>query len=120
MLTTLDPRTLLRNGIDELGCAANNYQEITELMSKSKLALCLSGQREFTHDEGVRALYCLDELKELAASSQTQPDWKQTERIRAALEQRRQIRKLVSDVQKAVVEFIRVGKTLRTGKTHGS
>jgi hypothetical protein len=98
MLATYSPETLIAQGLEDLGCAGNNFAEISGVMSRSRLAQGLTGQKEFEHHDAQKMLLTLEEMRELRDFLQTPPDWKQTEAIRAALEQRRQVRKMVKEV----------------------
>jgi hypothetical protein len=93
-----------RTALEQLGCAGNSFAEICGLISKAELSRCLSGQKSFSPEDTPKLFAALREMQELAAQSATPLNWKQTQIVRAALNQRRAIRKLIEDVDRVVRE----------------
>lgn len=93
-----------RAALEQLGCAGNSFAEICGLISKAELSRCLSGQKSFSPEDTPKLFAALREMQELAASSATPLNWKQTEIVRTALSQRRAVKKLIEDVARVVNE----------------
>jgi len=100
-LATYSPEAIIARGLEDLGCAGNNFAEIAGVVSRSRLAQGLAGQKDFDNRDAQKMLLVLEEMRELKELSPSLPDWRQTGEIRAALEQRRNVKKLVQEVNEA-------------------
>jgi hypothetical protein len=67
-------------------------------ISQARLAQALSGGSPLRNEDGLVFRRLLGELDELAASSLTPVNWKETERIQEALRIRRDARKVMEEV----------------------
>lgn len=103
-VASLSSEAQIANRLRELGCAESNFAVISGVMGKTRLAQGLAGDKDFDRDDAERMLNVLEEMRELRDMLQTPPDWKQTDQIRTALEQRRQVKKLVQEVN----EFLKL------------
>jgi hypothetical protein len=100
MLATHSVEARISRQLEELGCAENNFADICQVVSKSRLSRGLNGDKDFEHSDGEKMLLWLQEMQELKDLSQTLPDWKQVDQIRSAIEQRREAKKVFEEVQR--------------------
>lgn len=63
------------------------------------MAQGLAGQKDFDQPDAEKMLAVLAEMTELRDLSQSPPDWKQTDEIRKALDERRAVKKLVREAR---------------------
>jgi hypothetical protein len=112
-VAALSPEGQIERGLTELGCAGNSFAEIAGIVSKSRFAQGLAGRNDFDQHDAVRMLEVLNEMVELREMSQSPPDWRRTEEIRQALEERRRAKKLVHDTS----EFLEKWKRYTQEKT---
>ncbi len=113
MLASFSTEKRILDEAEALNCAINNLAVISGAVSKSRLAQALAGTNDLERRDAELILIVLREMKELQELSQTPCDWKQTDCIREALEQRRQAKTLLADVTRVVNEMHRVNKVLR-------
>ena len=104
MLSPNSKEAKISQSLDDLGCAGNNFADIAGVVSKSRLATGLAGN-DFEPEDADRMLEVLGEMRELRDLSQSPPDWKRTDEIRKALEERRAAKKLIQDVKRVLTEW---------------
>jgi hypothetical protein len=99
MLSPGSPEDRILKGIEQLGCAGNNFALIAGVVSKARFAQGLAGVNNFEPGDAEKMLEVLSEMQELYDLSQSPPDWKQTDQIRTALEERRAATKLMREAR---------------------
>jgi len=114
-LATLSAEARIGQQLEELGCAENNFADICQVVSKSRLSRGLNGDKDFEHHDAEQMLLWLREMRELKDLSPTLPDWKQVDQIRAAIEERRKLKALLAEASRVLARSFELGKdpTLR-------
>jgi len=109
-LAALSSEVQIARQLDELGCSSNAFAEISGVVGRTRMAQGLSGQKDFEPGDANRMLTVLAEMVELRDLSQSPPDWKQTDEIRKALEERRKTKKLIEDANRLIREWNQMTK----------
>ena len=102
-LASFSPEVQISNGLRELGCAESNFAKIAGVVGKSRLAEGLAGQKDFDRDDAEKMLVVIQKMRELRDTSAVPPDWKDVDRIREALEERRIATRVVAEVAQEIV-----------------
>ena len=98
-VATFSAEAQIARQLEELGCSSNAFAEITGVVGRTRMAQGLAGQKDFEPADAQKMLAILSEMAELRDLSQSPPDWKQTDAIRAALEERRSIKRLIQEAR---------------------
>jgi hypothetical protein len=105
-LATLSPEAKLRDALIEVRCPESTFAKIAGVVGKTRLTEGLTDPaKSFDPHDAQRMLAVIDEMKELVALSQGQLDWKDTDAIRIALGERRQVRAMLAEVNRVVGEW---------------
>jgi hypothetical protein len=104
-LAALSNEAKIANQLDELGCSSNAFAEISGVVGRTRVAQGLAGQKDFEPADADKMLVVLAEMTELRDLSQSPPDWKQTDEIRKALDERRKAKTLTQDVNRFLIEW---------------
>lgn len=99
MLSPGSPEDRILKGIEQLGCAGNNFALIAGVISKARFAQGLAGVNNFEPRDAEKMLEVLSEMQELYDLSPSRPDWKQVDDIRRALDERRVAKTLIREAQ---------------------
>jgi hypothetical protein len=89
MLATLSAESQIKNVLRELNCAESIFAAIAGVVSRSRLAQALAGQKAFDQKDAERLLEVVGEMKTLQAEVCVPIDWTRVSEIQNALLLRR-------------------------------
>jgi hypothetical protein len=89
-LALLSPESQTNSILDSVGCAVSNFSAIVGTLSNSRVTAALSGQNDFSQEDGEQHLRVAREMQRLMNETGLPIDWRRVEKVREVLARRRQ------------------------------
>lgn len=99
MLATFSPESIIKNRLYlELNCAESVFAAISGIVSRSRLAQALSGQKPLGETEARLLLGVMDEMKKMQDEMPLPIDWTRVSKIQESLAHKR-IQQIVRELE---------------------
>ncbi len=89
MLAALSPESQINTILDDIGCVVTNYTDIAGRCANSRVLQALKGQNDFSAEDGEYYLGLARQMKRLAEEYPVPISWKETQRIKQILAERK-------------------------------